>query len=299
MKRVIMERSGELEVFVRVVEEGGFSAAARSLGLTPSAVSKLIGRLEQRLGTRLFVRSTRALNLTDEGEAYYRAGQQILNELNTAEQAASTGSVKGYLRVNASVPFGTMFGHLIPAFLERYPDVVIDLSLTDELVDLHQQKTDVAIRFGPMIDSSLFARVLGQSRRVVCAAPSYLERHGKPKKPEDLRQHNCLKFNFRRSITSWRFLVNQQVLDYPVNGNLLINNGQTLKELLLTGAGIGRIGYWHTAADIKSGRLIPLLEKYNPGDLETVHAVYVGGSHVPHRVRAFIDYLVEALAEAF
>lgn len=292
-----MERSGELEVFVRVVQEGGFSAAARSLGLTPSAVSKLISRLEQRLGTRLFVRSTRSLNLTDEGEAYYRAGVQIINELNDAEQAASTGSVKGYLRVNASLPFGEMFGELIPEFLKRYPDVVIDLSLTDELIDLRSQKTDVAIRFGPMLDSSMFARVLGQSRRVVCASPDYLKQNGKPKKPEDLRQHNCLKFNFRRSITSWKFLVKQQVKEYPVSGNLLINNGQTMKQMLLAGAGIGRVGYWHVADDIQAGKLVSLLEKYNPGDLEIIHAVYVGGSHVPHRVRAFIDFLVEALKD--
>ena len=196
MPRIPMERSGEMEVFARVVREGAFSAAARSLDLTPSAVSKLIARLEDRLGTRLLTRTTRALTLTEEGEAYHRAALRILEELDEADLAAAAGAVRGRLRINASLPFGSMFvAPLIPAFLAAHPDVIVDLSLTDEVVDV-ARKADVAIRVGNLPDSALMARKLAQSRRVVCAAPAYLNRMGTPQTPADLARHECLRFQF-------------------------------------------------------------------------------------------------------
>ncbi|WP_083681091.1 LysR family transcriptional regulator [Archangium sp. Cb G35] len=226
MARILMERSGELEVFLRVVQEGGFSAAARSVGLTPSAVSKLITRLETRLGARLFMRTTRALSLTEEGEAYYRAGQRILQELNDAEQAAAAGAVRGRLRVNASLPFGSQFVvPALPAFLARYPDVIVDLSLTDDVVDLLAQKTDVAIRIGDLPDSALLAHKLGQSRRVICASPAYLQRKGTPKTPDELRHHDCLTFNFRRARSGWPFRDAGGITQQIVTGSVQVNNG--------------------------------------------------------------------------
>ncbi|WNG59573.1 LysR family transcriptional regulator [Archangium gephyra] len=296
MARILMERSGELEVFLRVVQEGGFSAAARSVGLTPSAVSKLITRLETRLGARLFMRTTRALSLTEEGEAYYRAGQRILQELNDAEQAAAAGAVRGRLRVNASLPFGSQFVvPALPSFLARYPDVIVDLSLTDDVVDLLAQKTDVAIRIGDLPDSALLAHKLGQSRRVICASPAYLQRKGTPKTPDELRHHDCLTFNFRRARSGWPFWEAGGITQQVVTGSVQVNNGETLKQLLLNGVGIGRLALWHVAAEFKAGRLVPLLEKYNPGDLEQIHAVHVGGGQVPHRVRAFIRHMVDTM----
>ncbi|WPB80445.1 LysR family transcriptional regulator [Archangium violaceum] len=296
MARILMERSGELEVFLRVVQEGGFSAAARSVGLTPSAVSKLITRLETRLGARLFMRTTRALSLTEEGEAYYRAGQRILQELNDAEQSAAAGAVRGRLRVNASLPFGSQFVvPALPAFLARYPDVIVDLSLTDDVVDLLAQKTDVAIRIGDLPDSALLAHKLGQSRRVICASPAYLQRKGTPKTPDELRHHDCLTFNFRRARSGWPFREAGGITQQVVTGSVQVNNGETLKQLLLNGVGIGRLALWHVAAEFKAGRLVPLLEKYNPGDLELIHAVHVGGGQVPHRVRAFIRHMVDTM----
>ncbi|KFA92489.1 LysR family transcriptional regulator [Archangium violaceum] len=296
MARILMERSGELEVFLRVVQEGGFSAAARSVGLTPSAVSKLITRLEKRLGARLFMRTTRALSLTEEGEAYYRAGQRILQELNDAEQATAPGAVRGRLRVNASLPFGSQFVvPALPAFLARYPDVIVDLSLTDDVVDLLAQKTDVAIRIGDLPDSALLAHKLGQSRRVICASPAYLQHKGTPKTPDELRHHDCLTFNFRRARSGWPFREAGGVIQQVVTGSVQVNNGETLKQLLLNGVGIGRLAQWHVAAEIKAGRLVPLLEKYNPGDLEQIHAIHVGGGQVPHRVRAFIRHMVDTM----
>jgi DNA-binding transcriptional LysR family regulator len=299
MARILMERSGEMEVFVRVVQEGAFSAAARSLDLTPSAISKLIGRLESRLGVRLLTRTTRALALTEEGEAYYQAALGILQEMNDAEQAVAGGAVRGRLRINASIPFGTMHvAPIIPAFLAQHPDLIVDLSLTDDIIDLLAQRADLAIRMGTLPDSGLIARKLGQSRRVVCAAPSYLERKGLPKAPSDLQHHDCITFNFRRARAVWPFRQGGRDLEQPVSGNLQVNNGTTARQMTLAGVGLSRLGFFHVAADIEAGTLVPVLEKYNPGDLEMINAVYVGGGHIPRRVRAFIDHLAETLKNA-
>ena len=297
MSRIVMERSGEMEIFARVVQEGGFSAAGRSLDLTPSAVSKAIARLEERLGARLLLRTTRALSLTEEGETYYQAALNILQAMSDAEHAAAAGAVRGRLRVSASLPFGAMFvAPAVPGFLARHPDVIVDFSATDDIVDLLAQRTDVAIRVGDLTDSGLIARKLGQSRRVVCASAAYLEQHGAPKTPGDLQGHNCLRFNFRRSRTGWPFRQDGRVLEQPVSGNLLVNNGETMRQMALAGVGVARLGLFHVAADIETGALTPLLEAYNPDDLEIINAVYVGGGHVPYRVRAFIDHLVDTLA---
>ena len=298
MPRILMERSGEMEVFVRVVAEGGFSAAARTLDLTPSAVSKLIARLEQRLGARLLVRTTRALRLTDEGEAYHRAAMRILQELNDADQEASGGAVRGRLRVSASLPFGTMFvAPAVATFLAKHPQVVVDLNLTDDVVNLMAERTDVAIRMGNLPDSGLMARKLGESRRMISASPAYLARHGMPERPQDLVRHDCLTFNFRRPRTTWPFRCDGKMLDQPVTGSLQLNNGETMRQMALAGVGIARIGLFHVAEMIAAGRLVPLLEDYNPGDMEVVSAVYVGGGILPHRVRVFIDHLVEELKD--
>ena len=299
MTRVVMERSGEMEVFVRVVQDGGFSAAARSLDLTPSAVSKLIARLEQRLGTRLLIRTTRALRLTEEGEAYHRAALRVLQALNEADLAVAAGAVRGRLRINASVPFGRMFvAPALPAFLARYPDTSVDLSLSDDIVNLLANQTDVAIRVGNLPDSALVARKLGQSRRVLVAAPAYLQRMGVPEMPSDLQRHNCIGFNFRPSRAGWPFRDGRRDFEQLVSGNALVNNGETAKQVALEGLGIARLGRFHVADDIAAGRLVPLLEAFNPGDLELIHAIYVGGGEVPGRVRAFIAHMAEITARS-
>lgn len=297
MPRIPMERSGEMEVFLRVVREGGFSAAARSLDLTPSAVSKLIARLEARLGARLLVRTTRALTLTEEGLAYQRAALRIVRELDEADQAASAGAVRGRLRINSSIPFGTMFiAPTLPTFMARHPDLIVDLSLTDDVIDLLTVRADVAIRMGTLPDSALIARKLGQSRRIICAAPSYLARRDVPQVPGDLGRHDCLTFNFRRAQVGWPFREDGRDLEQPVSGSLQVNNGETMRQLALAGVGIARLGWFHVAADIAAGALLPVLEQHNPGDLELIHAVHVGGGQVPGRVRAFIDHMAEVTA---
>ncbi len=200
MARLDVNRSGEIEVFARVVELGGFSAAARAFRMTPSAVSKLVARLEARLGVRLVNRSTRKLQLTAEGAAFYERGVRILSDIDAAEQEASAGAApRGRLRINSSVAFGYGFlMPLMPGFLEAHPGVSVDITLTDTVVDLLEERADVAIRVGPLRDSSLMTRKLGESRNVVVASPDYLARHGVPRTIDDLMQHNRLGFSFTR-----------------------------------------------------------------------------------------------------
>lgn len=291
-----MERSGEMEVFARVVEHGGFSAAARSLELTPSAVSKLIARLEDRLGARLFNRTTRALTLTEEGETFHLAALRVVQELDEAERAASRergDGLRGRLRISASVPFGRLVvTPAVATFVALHPQVQIDLSLTDDIVDLIAQRTDIAIRTGSLRESGLMARKLHESRMVVCASPAYLARSGTPRTPEDLREHTCLKFNFRPSAAHWTFKTAGGEIEQPIRGDVYVNNGDTMRDLVLAGAGIARLAHYHVAPDFAAGALVPLLEAFNPGDIELLHAIYVGGGNVPRRVRAFIDHLL-------
>ena len=290
-------RSGEMAVFAQVVEAGSLSAAARALRLTPSAVSRSIARTEQRLGTRLLLRTTRAITLTAEGEAYLRAARRILADLAEVEDAiADQGVPRGRLRVSAALGHGRMtLVPLVAAFSARYPDIVVDLALGDEVVDILAGQADVAIRFGQLADSPLSARPIGVTGQVVVASPTYLARHGTPQVPEDLLAHNCLRFNFRRALPDWPFVRDGQAFALKISGNIECNSGEALALLAREGAGIARIGEFSVAEDLRSGALMPLLEAWNPGDLEPIHAVFVGGSTMPARVRVFVDFLVERL----
>jgi len=295
MARLDINRSGEIEVFVRVVERGTLSAAASMLGMTPSAVSKLIGRLEDRLGARLLNRTTRKVQLTPEGAAFYESGVRILGEIETAEREAAAGAVpRGRLRVNCNVPFGQHFlMPLIPAFLALHPEIAVDISLTDRVVDLLEERADVAIRAGPLRDSRLVARKLWQSRMVIVAAPAYLEKHGVPRSPADLAGHNCLDFCFTRLVEGWPFRDGDgRAIRVDPQGNVLVSDGEAMRLLALSGLGLGRLSRYHIQRDIDAGALVPVLEEFNPGDEELLHAIYVGqGGHLPARVRAFLDFL--------
>lgn len=288
-------RSGEMEVFARVVQAGSLSAAGRALGLTPSAVSRIIARTEQRIGTRLLLRTTRALTLTAEGEAYLRGARRILVDMAEVEEAiAAQGVPKGRLRVSAALGHGRLaVVPLVAAFTKRYPEVRVDLSLGDEVVDILAGQADVALRFGQLPDSPLTARYIGDTGQVVVAAPDYLERHGTPQQPEDLGRHNCLRFNFRRATTDWPFVRDGQPFSLKVAGTIECSSGEALAQLAVLGAGIARIGTFTVAEDLKNGRLVPLLEAFNPGDREPIHAVFVGGPAMPARVRVFVDFLLE------
>ncbi|MDR2329943.1 MAG: LysR family transcriptional regulator [Comamonas sp.] len=298
MARLEVNRSGELEVFVRVVESGGFSAAARAFGMTPSAVSKLVARLEQRLGTRLVNRSTRQLQLTPEGCVFYERGVRILADLAEAEHCASTHTApRGRLRVNTNVPFGHHFLlPLAPAFLASHPDVTLDIVLTDAVIDILEQRTDVAVRAGPMKDSNLVARKLGGTRMLIVGAPSYLARHSMPTTPQELEHHNRLGANYARAQPGWPLRHAGEDAVLPINGNAQASDGEALRQLALAGLGLARLAAFQVREDVAAGRLLPVLEDCNPGDIEEVHAVYVGqGGYLPLRVRAFLDFLVQTV----
>jgi DNA-binding transcriptional LysR family regulator len=289
------DRARALEIFAAVMRAGSFSGAGRALGLTPSAVARSIDRIEARLGVRLLLRSTRALTPTTEGQVYLQTARRILADLDDAEQQiADQGAPRGRLRISASLSHGRLcIVPLLGEFAAAYPHILIDVALTDTLVDVAGGQADVAVRFGPLADSLLTARKLGESGRVIVAAPEYLIRCGTPTEPEDLHRHNCLNFNFRRVEPVWPFRRDGQDIALSVKGNIEANNGETLGQLAAAGVGVARVGAFSVVDDIATGRLVAVLEDYNPGDVEQIHAVFVGGTNTPARVRAFVDFLAQ------
>lgn len=298
MPRLVDNRSGEMEVFRRVVELGGFSAAAAEFGLTPSGASKLVSRLEARLAARLINRSTRRLQLTPEGEAFYDRAVRILSDMAEAEREASAGAApRGHLRVNSNVPFGRLYvAPLLSRFMTQHPEVTVDLILSDTVVDLMEERADVAIRVGPLRDSSLVARKLGSSRMVVVAAPDYLARRGTPQTPSDLAGHAGIGWTFRRSIGAWPFREGRREAAITPPLVARASDGETARQLAVGAVGLARLGLFHVFQDIEAGRLTPVLEDFNPGDVEDTHAIYLGQrGPLPARVRVFVDFLAEHL----
>lgn len=288
-------QSGEMRVFAQIATDGSLSGAARALGLTPSAVSRIVARIEQRLGTRLLVRTTRTLQLTIEGQTYLRAAHRILADIAEVEESiAVQGVPRGRLRVTASLAHGRIaIVPMLKAFTARYPEIVIDLVLGDQVLDILAGQADVAIRFGILPDSPLTARRLGETGRMIVASPDYLARHGTPQQPEDLHGHNCLNFTFRRSEADWPFRRDGQDFTLDLQGTIAANSGEALSQLARLGIGVARIGTFTVLEDIANGSLVPLLEAFNPQDREAFHAVFVGGATMPARVRVFVDFLVE------
>ncbi len=297
MLRGKADRAGDMAVFVAVAEAGSLSGAARRLGLTPSAVSRVVARIEARLGVQLLVRTTRTLRLTAEGETYGRAARRILADLDETETALSDrGCPRGRVRVSAATAHGRLvIVPLLGAFVSRHPGIVVEIDLSDEIADVLGGRADIGIRFGPLADSPLTARRLGETGRTVVAAPAYLARAGTPRRPADLADHNCLDFTFRRSEPGWPFREAERDVILPVRGTIAANNGETLVQLALGGVGITRVGTFHVADDLAAGRLVPLLEPFNPQDREAIHAVFVGGPAMPARVRVLVDFLAERM----
>jgi DNA-binding transcriptional LysR family regulator len=290
-------RAGEMEVFVAAAELKSFSAAGRRLQLSPSAVSKLVTRIEDRLGTRLLVRTTRSLVPTPEGEIYLARAQRILSDIAETELVVANGgraTPRGLLRINATVGFGERY--ILPLageFLALYPEVRLDISLTDGVIDLIEERTDIAIRVGPMRDSTLKARKLMESYRITVATPDYLARHGAPRTPDELIHHNCITFTFGRNPHEWLFRdpISRANYTRPAPGNVQASSGSIARNLCLTGLGIARIGKFDVEPFIEKGALVEVLEDYNPHEPEQVHAVFAGHDHLAARIRAFIDFL--------
>lgn len=291
-------RFGDVETFLMVAGAGSFAAAAKALRLTPSAVSRSITRLEQRLGVVLVRRTTRSLALTREGQVYQNRMIAILGDMHEAENSLRTEGQgpRGLLRINASPSFGMEYLiPILPQFGVRYPAVTVDLTLTDAVVDLVEERADIAIRIGPLRDTSLRAKKLGHSRMLLVASPAYLARRGTPATPDDLAAHDCLRFSFRRSVDSWPFRVKGKLVQRPVQGRFFGNSGEVVRQMAVAGAGIARHGRFHVARDLREGRLVEVLADYNAGDGEDIHALYAAEDRAAARVRAFLDFLDAAM----
>jgi len=298
MARLDVNRSGEMEVFARVVELGGFSAAARALRMTPSAISKLVGRLETRLGARLVNRSTRKLQFTPEGRLFYDRSVRLLTDMDEVERSVAQAEIpSGKIRVSVNVPVGRqLLLPIVPAFLEAYPKLSLDISLTDQVIDLLEQRTDVALRSGPLKSSQLVARKLGAARLMIVGSPDYFARYGTPKTPGELAQHNRLGFSYARMAKGWPLIDEGVERTIPPSGNVQVSDGDALRTLAISGVGLVRLVSFMVRDDIAANRLVPVLEEYNPGDLDELHAVYLGqGGLLPIRIRVFLEFLAERI----
>jgi DNA-binding transcriptional LysR family regulator len=299
MRRLDINCFAEMNVFVRVIEDGGYTAAAKHCAMTPSAVSKLVSRLENRLGARLLNRSTRRQRLTPEGAAFYERSVTILAALEEAEQeAAASSAPQGTVRVNCNVDIGRLYLlPLLKTFLGEHPGVSVEVFLSDEVVDLISARADVAIRSGPLKNSNLVARRLGETRGLIVASPAYLAANGTPDTPSDLANHNCLGFTFSPPMMEWSFInADSQPTPVPVSGNARTSDGNGVRELAILGLGLARVGFCQVEQDLADGRLVSVLENFMPIAKTEVHAVYVGqGGKLPTRVRAFMDFLAANL----
>lgn len=288
-----------MAVFARVVESRSFSEAARRLGLSKSAVSKRIARLEDSLGAPLLVRTTRRLALTEAGSAFYEHCSRIVSEAEEARsKIGEAGSVpRGLLRVNAPVTLSEMYlAQVMPRFLERHPDVRVEMTTDDRFVSVIDDGYDVVIRIAALEDSSLIARKLAGDRRVVCASPSYLERAGAPERPQDLLQHNCLRYANLTVRDEWQFRGPEGRISVSVRGNFQANNGTLLKQAAIEGLGLAMIPGFMVQDALADGRLTCVLTDFDMPDHD-IHAMYAQRRHVSPKVRAFVDYLVEAFQD--
>ncbi|MFV8836063.1 LysR family transcriptional regulator [Aquisalimonas sp.] len=292
-----MDQSSEMMIFVRCVEQGSFSAAARDLHMTPSAVSKQIRRLEDRLGARLFNRTTRRISLTEVGRDFYTRCSGIMASIQEAEEAVGSlqGEVRGTLRVTATAAFARV--QVLPRinrFLRENPDVHIELELTDRPVNMLEEGIDVAIMLQEQVDDpSLVVRQLAVNRRVIVASPDYIKRRGLPASPEDLEAHNCLTLYNVSSFNDWDFDGEHgRPRRIHVDGNFRASTASALYEAALAGVGVARLSTWLVAPDIRSGRLVQVLPDYVQEN-SSYYVLFPQGRHLARKIRAFVDFLVE------
>ncbi len=283
----------DLDIFARVARTGNMSAAGREMGLSPAVVSKRVSLLEERLGARLFQRTTRQLTLTETGEGYFKRVVDILSLVEEAEDFVSRRNTKprGQLKITAPTSFSRL--HIAPhvnAFLARYPDIEFDFHLTDSFVDIIREGFYVAIRIGELEDSSLVARKLAPDNRVICGAPSYLDRMGRPKTIADLEFHNCISAGAQ---DLWHLQGPDGAQQLRVKGNLRSNSAEFVRELLVGGHGLGLRPIWDVGPDIRTGALEIVLPEWQATSNLAIYAVYPSRDFMPAKVNAFIDFLAE------
>lgn len=284
-----------MAIYAHVVASGSFSAAALRLGTSRSAVSKAVAKLEHSLGVRLLHRSTRHLSVTEVGAVFVEHCNRIVEEMVQAEQVASSlhAQPRGTLRVAASVAFGTL--HVAPAlanFLGRYPDLDVDMTISDRSIDLAEEGYDVIVRVASELPLSVVARQLAPVRRKLCATPEYFARHGLPRIPQDLSRHNCLDYTHSGEHGLWRFTGPEGEIAVPVAGRLRINDDEALSQAVLGGLGLALLPTFIIGRDLQAGRLCAALSEYIPVERH-VYALYLPTRHLPAKVRTFIDFLLE------
>lgn len=292
-----MDRLRAFEVFAAVVGRGSFTRAADALDTSPANVTRYINELEAHLGTRLLNRSSRKLSLTESGEALYERSKSILEEVADAEALASSATLqpRGRLRINAPVSFGIRhLAPLWPRFMQSYPEVELDIALSDRVVDIVEEGYDLAIRISRTGPATHAARKLATSCNILCAAPDYLKKHGRPAVPADLAGHSCLGYTYAATANEWHFTDNEgRPHAVKVNYIMHANNGDTAREAAVAGLGIIWQPAFLVGEDLREGRLVPLLPGYRMPEIDVL-AVYPSRRHLSAKVRVMVDFLVEA-----
>jgi DNA-binding transcriptional LysR family regulator len=295
-----MDRLKQIESFVAVSTKGSLTAAALAEGVAPAVIGRRIDALEERLGVKLLVRTTRRISLTHEGSAFLEDCQRLLADLGNAEASVTAGGVKasGHLRVTAPAGFGRRHvAPLVPGFLAQHAEVSLSLNLSDRVVDIVNEGFDCAVRVGDLPDSSLVSVRLADNRRLCVATPAYLARAGTPQSPAELTKHQCLTLSSDASQTrGWAFLVEGEVTHLRPGGRLDCSDGQVLHDWCLAGLGIAWRSTWEVEGDIAAGRLVPLLEIY-AAPPNGIYAVFPQRRHLPLRVRLWIDYVKHSFGD--
>lgn len=289
-----------LDLFVRIVERGGLAAAGRDLGLSPAMVTERLAALETHYRARLLNRTTRSISLTDEGRLLFDGAKQLVSDAADIQARIQLGAhrISGHIRVSAPLDLGrNLIAQLLDQFMQAHPSISVELLLSDGYVDLAAQGIDLAVRLGDLKDSSLHAVRLGSNPRIVCAAPSYLQQHQAPRKPQDLLEHNCLLMRFGAGIDrEWGFNEAGKTSTVIVNGNRISNDGSLVRHWCRLGHGIALKSYWDIKQDLAKGDLLELLSDFAKAP-SSIHVVYQGGNALPKRVRSLIDMLVAGFSE--
>ncbi|EIJ48802.1 LysR family transcription regulator protein [Herbaspirillum sp. GW103] len=294
-----MNKLREIECFIAVAELGSFVKAADALGISKAAVSRTVLELEARLGSRLMQRTTRRLSLTEAGSLYLERCKQIVTALEEADDLLSAGSAKpvGLLRINAPVTFGILhLAPLWPMFLDRHPEVELDITLSDRIVDIIDEGYDLAIRIARLADSTLIHRKLTSTSLPICASPAYLEKHGTPHHPHELAQHQIISYSYNQGKDEWQFSGPEGPVSVRIHARMHVNNGDSCVQAALGGIGITRQPTFMIDQYLRSGQLVPLLPDYTVPDLG-IYAVYPSRAHLPAKVRAMLDFLSEAFSQ--
>ncbi|MEM7634797.1 MAG: LysR family transcriptional regulator [Pseudomonadota bacterium] len=295
-----MDIASQMILFADVVDHGSLSATARDLGQTPSAVSKQISALEDRLGVRLLNRSTRQLSLTQEGHSFYQRCASISSQVREARELveAMGGQPQGTLRIASTVAFAkAQLLPLLPEFLDAYPDLTVNLELTDRSIDLINSDYDVAIRFSAQIESSsVIARKLAAYKRVVCASPEYVARNGVPASLEDFSNHNCLRVSTVNNWNDWEFLMDGKDMVLTAQGNFEANSADAVYYATKAGLGISHLSTYMVAGDLRAGSLLQLFPEHK-GEASGIYAVYASKHHLAPKIRVFIDYFSGKFAD--